>query len=120
MTTEYVFGGDSEKERLAILARVTAPSTRNLLARAGVASEMRCLDVGCGTGAITREIATLVGPAGLVIGIDRDPNAIELARSVTDGYPMIEFRVGLLAELPQQPEYDVVYARFLLTHSTLR
>jgi SAM-dependent methyltransferase len=33
---------------------------------------MDILDVGCGTGAITADIATAVGPDGRVLGIDRD------------------------------------------------
>ena len=35
------------------------------------------LDVGCGTGAITKDIADVIGPLGKVIGIDNTPKFIE-------------------------------------------
>ena len=31
---------------------------------------MRVLDIGCGTGSISRDIADIVGPTGKVVGID--------------------------------------------------
>ena len=33
---------------------------------------MDILDVGCGTGAITADIARALGPDGMALGIDRD------------------------------------------------
>lgn len=41
---------------------------------------MRVLDVGCGTGSITAEIAAAVAPEGSVVGLDRDASLIQTAR----------------------------------------
>ena len=40
------------------------------------------LDVGCGTGAITKGIAEAVGPGCLVVGVDRDPAHVDRAGGV--------------------------------------
>ena len=49
---------------------------------AGVlARGMLVLDVWCGTGAITKGIAGVVGPTGRVLGIDRDQGLIARART---------------------------------------
>jgi ubiquinone/menaquinone biosynthesis C-methylase UbiE len=44
--------------------------------RAGTA----VLDVGCGTGAITADIAKTVGRGGMVVGLDRDDANLAIAR----------------------------------------
>ena len=48
--------------------------------RAGLAPGMRVLDVGCGRGDVELLAAKLIGAQGAVVGIDRDADAIELAR----------------------------------------
>lgn len=46
-----------------------------------LARGMSVLDVGCGTGAITKGIAEAVGPNGTVVGVDRDQGLIARARA---------------------------------------
>lgn len=57
----------------------------DILDRLPLAPGMRVLEVGCGSGALTRAMAGLVGP-GHVLGIDRSARAIAqaVARSVTE------------------------------------
>ena len=93
------------------------PTTRHLLERVGLGAEMACLDVGCGGGDATCEIARIVGPRGRAVGIDMDATKIELARSeATDAGLAVDFRVSDAGESAGTAEFDVVYARFLLTH----
>ncbi|MGC4110837.1 MAG: methyltransferase domain-containing protein [Nocardioides sp.] len=111
-------GGIEGRERLRVLGRVMRPSTLPLLERAGVAAGMRCLDVGCGGGDVTLDLASLVGLTGRAVGIDVDQTKVRLARAEAEQVAVtnVEFRVGDLTEGLGEEEYDVVYARFVLTH----
>jgi SAM-dependent methyltransferase len=71
---------------------------------------MRVLDVGCGTGAITRGIADAVGPGGSVVGIDRDPAHVERARAGAAASPNLRFETGDATSLAYDAEFDVVTA----------
>lgn len=110
-------GGRRGAARLKLLARVKWPTTRTLLRQVGLQSGMRCLDVGCGIGAVTLKLARRVGPTGLAVGIDRDDACLELARQAAsrDGLPAV-FRNEPVSDLRQDAAYDFVYSRFLLTH----
>jgi ubiquinone/menaquinone biosynthesis C-methylase UbiE len=54
-------------------------ATETLLRRVGIQRGMRHLDLGCGTGETFLLLAKLVGPSGLVVGIDPSAQAIDLA-----------------------------------------
>ena len=41
----------------------------------------RALDIGCGFGDVTQQIARMVGPEGEVVGVDASPRFVEAARS---------------------------------------
>lgn len=48
----------------------------------------RVLDLGCGTGRLTAEIADAVGPEGTVVGLDSAPDMVATAR---ESYPGLSF-----------------------------
>lgn len=110
-------GGDQGAERLRLLARVKWPTTRALLRRVGLRPGMRCLDVGCGGGAVTLKLARWVGTAGQAVGVDLDERCLELARqeAARKGLPAAFRREGVY-DLSEEGAYDLVYSRFLLTH----
>jgi ubiquinone/menaquinone biosynthesis C-methylase UbiE len=117
--SHYVIrGGVEGRERLRILSRVMWPSTLSLLQRAGIRPGMACLDLGCGGGDVSRELAHLAGPNGKVVGMDIDEVKIELAReeAAVLAIPNLEFRLCNLCETNPDTEFDLVYSRFLLTH----
>lgn len=79
---------------------------------------MDVLDVGCGPGTITVDLARRVAP-GRVVGIDLEPSVLELGRSAAQelGVTTVEFAVGDVYELPSDP-FDVVHAHQVLQHLT--
>jgi len=111
-------GGIEGRERMRVVGRVMRPTTLPLLERAGVVAGLRCLDVGCGAGEVSFDLASLVGITGSVVGVDLDATKIELARGDAEQAEVgnVEFRVANLTEGLGEEEYDLVYARFLLTH----
>lgn len=118
MTRYVISGGREGYERLQLLARVRWPETAQLFADVGVGPGQTCLDLGCGGGAVTMELAKLVGPSGRAVGIDMDEVKLELARAdaAEAGISNIEFRSADVGEWNEPETYDLVYARFLLEH----
>jgi len=85
MTGYVIRGGKPGYDRLLLLARERWADTRALLERTGVAAGMRCIDIGCGGGEVTMEIARLVAPGATVVGIDADEVKLALARRAAAG-----------------------------------
>jgi ubiquinone/menaquinone biosynthesis C-methylase UbiE len=111
-------GGRWGYERLQMLARVRREDTLELLRRVGLRPGMRCLDLGCGGGEVTFEIAQLVRPGGSVVGIDMDEVKLALARKAADEQDLsnVEFRAANVNDWAEPDAYDLVYGRFLLQH----
>lgn len=90
------------------------------LALLGLGSGMQVLDIGCGTGAVTREAARRVAPDGLVVGLDPSPAFLAIARELAerDGLAaLIRLREGDARGLPfGEAEFDVVVAATALSH----
>ena len=111
-------GGNEGKERLDVLARALLSTTTQLLERAGVITGMKCLDVGCGGGHVTILMARIVGPEGRVIGTDTDVEILALARedAAVAKATNVEFQQQDACAGVWHEEFDVAYARFLLSH----
>ena len=111
-------GGIEGRHRLKVLARVMHASTTSLFERLGVGSGMNCLDLGCGGGDVTLELARRIGPRGRAVGVDIDETKLDLARQDAEeqGIRNVEFRVLDIEAQDVGSEFDIVYARFLLTH----
>jgi 2-polyprenyl-3-methyl-5-hydroxy-6-metoxy-1,4-benzoquinol methylase len=111
-------GGKEGYERLLVLARKSWPGTLALFQQAGLTAGMHCLDLGCGGGAVTLEMAKLVAPGGTVIGVDMDGVKLELARRDAAEHKLgnVEFRQTNVNDWNEPGAYDAVYSRFLLQH----
>lgn len=111
-------GGRDGYNRLLLLARASWPDTAALFSRAGIRPGMRCVDLGCGGGEVTFELARLVEPGGSVTGVDMDEVKLDLARqaAVERGVSNVEFVARNVNRWDEPDGYDVVYSRFLLQH----
>src|ERR1700754_3657773 len=115
----YVLGhSDSELHRLMRQAAVLAPITRRLLSDAGLARDMRVLDVGCGTGDVSMLVADMVGSGGAVVAIDRSKDALAIARERAQaaGHDNIEFREGSAEAFTTRVPFDFGIGRYVLVH----
>ena len=113
-------GRDVARDRAAM-----PPGTDRVLDRRSLARDQRrlaqrlvpglaVLDVGCGTGAITRGIAEAVAPGGRVVGVDVSEALIAAARREHGAVPGLVFEVHDVHRLPFREEFDVVTAARVL------
>ena len=71
-------------------------------------SELSVLDVGCGSGAITADIAQRVN--GKVVGIDFSQHLIELAQKNYEHIPNLSFRLANINDYVSDESFDLVIA----------
>jgi SAM-dependent methyltransferase len=73
---------------------------------------MDVLDVGCGTGAITADIARAVGPDGMVLGMDRDEAHVADAAGQHAGVENLAFQAADILSLDEEfhNRFDIVTA----------
>jgi SAM-dependent methyltransferase len=117
----YPFGyGDEELRRLAEQHRVWKDENRRLLNRAGFGEGDTVVDLGCGPGFTTLDLARRVGPTGRIIAVDRDgERSIPRLREAADaaGFGNVEARVADLEHFDLPPEsVDGVYGRWVLMY----
>lgn len=119
---EYILGtNDEELVRLGFQHRVWAELAFGLWERAGFAPGQTILDVGCGPGYATLDLASLVGPNGRVIAIDASRRFLDFldaqcaARRVTN----VETRCGDVQRLElSEASIGGAYARWVLCYLT--
>jgi ubiquinone/menaquinone biosynthesis C-methylase UbiE len=117
VSTYVLRGGSEGAKRLRILAEVSWPATERLLKTVGVQAGWKCLDVGCGNGYVTVKLAGIVGERGEAVGEDFDAGVLDVAREEAHSAgATVEFRHRALSDLADGEGYDLVYARFLLSH----
>lgn len=115
---EYVLGtNDGELVRLGYQHRVWAKYAFDVWEDAGFAPGQTVLDVGCGPGFCTRDIAGIVGPTGRVIGVDASARFLGYFQSqiAAQGLTNIETRLEDVEKLDLPPaSIDGAYARWVL------
>jgi SAM-dependent methyltransferase len=96
------------------IGRWSRPVGGELLDWLELAPGLRWLDVGCGTGALSRAIAAAASP-GLVYGIDSSEGFVALARARADDPSTQGFSTGDALDLPVDDEsYDVAVSGLVL------
>jgi ubiquinone/menaquinone biosynthesis C-methylase UbiE len=118
---QYIHGSAPDEQRR--LSRLNDLLNEASLRELGLRGGEVVLDIGSGIAQFTRAIARAAGPAGKVIGVERDAAQLEEARrqaASAGESSLVELRQGDALNLPVQDSewgtFDVVHARFLLEH----
>jgi trans-aconitate methyltransferase len=84
---------------------------RELIARLKLRGDEHILDVGCGDGKVTAEIARAL-PRGSVTGADASPQMIEFAKKTfpADAFPNLRFRVLDARKIKVGRQFDFVFS----------
>jgi len=100
-------------KKLDLQALETAEERIPLYLKVGLKDANLVLDVGCGPGMVTRDIAHLT--KGKVIAIDGSEDMIKVAKEVLKSYKNVEFKVGNAENLPfNDNTFDIVTCNLLL------
>ena len=90
---DYVLGTeDDEVARLGLQHRVWRPRMLDAWARAGINVGQTVLDVGCGPGYATVDLAEIVGPSGKIVAVERSQRFLDA------GYLYPKFMLDLKGE----------------------
>jgi len=118
---QYPFGhGEEELQRLGEQHRVWREENQRLLSRAGFGLGNTVVDLGCGPGFTTLDLAERVGPTGRIVAVDRDGDrSIPRVRQAADaaGFRNVEARVADLEQFDLPSEsVDGVYGRWVFMY----
>lgn len=72
----------------------------------------KVIDIGCGTGTTSLQIADLVGEGGQVLGVDVSAALVEAARRNAAGRPNMRFLLGDAAQQKLEGGFDLLFSRF--------
>lgn len=119
--TEYALRlSDGEILRYKTMAAAAREFEGDLWSQAGIVGGAQVADIGCGPGAMLPALAELVGPAGTVIGLDRDEQAVAMARALVAelGLRNVSVMRGSAQATGLDPaSLDVVMMRHVLAHN---
>lgn len=116
---DYVLGhAPQELARLVEQNRFMGDLTAHTLRLAGIVPGMRILDIGCGAGDVSFLAAEMVGPQGMVIGVDRSAEAIAMAqqRKEQANLDYVNFKAADLADFSLERTVDALIGRFVLMY----
>ena len=115
--TEYILGTDEEELfRLGVQHQVWAEEAQHGWRLANFRAGQTILDLGCGPGYCTKELAFLVGQKGKIISVDKSQGYIEFLKQVAQKYNLnIEALATDFDQMALAPEsLDGMYCRWAL------
>jgi methyltransferase family protein len=115
--SQYALGNtEFEDERLAWQAERFDPLTERFFRDAGVAAGQRVLELGSGAGHVAMLTSRIVGPAGEVVGFERDAGSIARARVrvAENGLTNVTFTQSDVKDIPRSKPFDAAVGRFIL------
>jgi SAM-dependent methyltransferase len=96
-----------------------ASVVHQVIGRAALTAGQHVLDLGTGTGAVAECAALLVGPRGLVVGVDMSADMLRIAqeRVTAQGLTNVDLREGRAEILPAEDgAFDIVLASLSLMY----
>lgn len=106
-------GGERWAKRQEAQDVVLAPVAAVALARAAARPGERVVDIGCGSGTTTLELARLVAPGGRVLGVDvSGPMLTRAAERLTPGLPVEFVQADATAYAFAPASFDLLFSRF--------
>jgi SAM-dependent methyltransferase len=117
----YIHGSTAPEQ--ARLSRLNQLMNEAAMRELAIPKGVSILDVGCGLGQLSRDMARASGPGVKAVGVERDPiqlsKAVALAAEMGES-SMVDFRLGDATHLPLTPAelgtFDLTHARFILEH----
>jgi SAM-dependent methyltransferase len=119
---DYIIGTDNEEiTRLALQHRVWRPRTLDAWRRAGFTVGQTLVDIGCGPGHASVDLAEIVGSSGRVVALDRSRRFLDALHTTRQNRNLAQLQVLELdldgAELPSF-EADGAWCRWVLAFLT--
>ncbi|QGZ96472.1 class I SAM-dependent methyltransferase [Terricaulis silvestris] len=115
-TQRDYWSGKAGEEWAAYAQRIDvmlAPIADAALAAADLQPGQRVLDIGCGSGATSLEIARRVGASGNVVGVDLSPQLLQVARErASEAGIAADFVEGDAATATFAERFDRAFSRF--------
>jgi len=109
---------DTELARYVFMAQRARADEQDLWDRAGIAPGATVADIGCGPGAVSAEMADVVGPTGRVIAVDGTASTVEKARRVCADRANVETRCADATDTGIAPgSVDTAVIRHVLAHN---
>jgi SAM-dependent methyltransferase len=118
LSVPYVLGGTlTEQQRLIAQAQGLEAHARWMLDRIPIKPGFRAVDVGCGPIGIMNLLSERVGSDGAVVGVEREPRFVEMARAELSERGLRNVQVvnaDALRTGLEKGSYDVVHERLVL------
>jgi len=117
---KYLLGrAEGEEARLKRQIANLAPDSDVQFEKIGIRPGERVIDLGCGPGGVLHLLGKRVGPQGSVLGIERSPHFVELARRFVNDHALaqVEVREGNAYDtgLPRA-SFDGAHMRLVLVN----
>ena len=112
---DYVLGThDAELARLRLQHGIWREHVHDCWRRAGIGAGSRVVDIGCGPGFASIDLAEAVGQGGEVLGIERSEHFLAHATALCAGLPQARFQQAdvMTDELPAAG-FDAIWCRWL-------
>lgn len=115
LDSKYIMEDPREVRRLE--DKTDPQLARRQLTWAGLRAGMRALEVGCGSGAVTRVMGRIAGP-GFAMGVDQSPERLKAARVFARREQVrVRFKIGDAYALPiPDAKLDFAWSRFLFQY----